>query len=102
MRRFGRHSQPVIRQHGRLPGRKRESSDLVRRDSRWPLITAAQRHVYIQSPFFILDESLMVALQGAARAGVEVKIMLAPTGPDGGFAYRTGVTYAENIAAALH
>jgi cardiolipin synthase len=70
------------------------------RDLYFALITAAQRHVYIQSPFFILDESLVVALRGAARAGVDVKVMLAPTGPDGGFAYRAGFTYAENIASA--
>jgi cardiolipin synthase len=70
------------------------------RDLYFGLITAAQRHIYIQSPFFIPDESLVVALRGVARAGVEVKIMLAPDGPDGGFAYRAGVTYAENIAAA--
>jgi cardiolipin synthase len=70
------------------------------RDLYFALITAAQHHIYIQSPFFILDDSLIVALHGAARTGVDVKIMLAPTGPDGSFAYRAGVTYAENIAKA--
>jgi cardiolipin synthase len=64
------------------------------------MITAAQHHVYIQSPFFILDESLAEALSGAARAGIDVKVMLAPTGPDGEFAYRAGFTYAENMAQA--
>ncbi|MCL4295635.1 MAG: cardiolipin synthase [Anaerolineae bacterium] len=77
-------------------------------DSQWKairqlyfaMITAAQHHVYIQSPFFILDESLAEALSGAARAGIDVKIMLAPNGPDGYFAYRAGFTYAANMAAA--
>jgi cardiolipin synthase len=64
------------------------------------MITAAQNHIYIQSPFFILDESLSEALSGAARAGIEVLVMLAPDGPDGGFAYRAGFTYAENMAKA--
>ncbi|MCL4299140.1 MAG: cardiolipin synthase [Anaerolineae bacterium] len=70
------------------------------RDLYFALITAAQRHIYIQSPFFILDESLIVALNGAARTGVDVKIMLAPAGPDSSFPYQAGVTYAENIAKA--
>jgi cardiolipin synthase A/B len=41
-----------------------------------------------------------VALRGAALTGVDVKIMLAPKGPGGGFSYRVGLTYAENIARA--
>jgi cardiolipin synthase len=70
------------------------------RDLYFALITAAQHHVYIQSPFFILDDSLVVALNGAAQAGVDVKIMLAPTGPGEPFSYRAGVTYAANLAKA--
>lgn len=77
-------------------------------DSQWKairqlyfaMITAAQHHIYIQSPFFILDESLAEALSGAARAGIDVKVMLAPDGPDGHFAYRAGFTFAANMAAA--
>jgi cardiolipin synthase len=77
-------------------------------DSQWKairqlyfaMITSAQHHVYIQSPFFILDDSLAEALSGAARAGIEVKVMLAPDGPGGYFAYRAGFTYAANMAAA--
>jgi cardiolipin synthase len=64
------------------------------------MITAAQHHIYIQSPFFIPDDSLAEALSGAARSGIDVKIMLAPDGPDGYFAYRAGFTYAENMAEA--
>jgi cardiolipin synthase len=64
------------------------------------MITAAENHVYIQSPFFILDDGLAEALSGAARSGIDVKVMLAPDGPDGGFAYRAGYTYAQNMAEA--
>jgi cardiolipin synthase len=70
------------------------------RDLYFALITAAQRHIYIQSPFFILDDSLVVALSGAARTGVDVKIMVAPAGPDNSFPYWAGFTYAVNIAKA--
>lgn len=77
-------------------------------DSQWKairqlyfaMITAAQHHIYIQSPFFILDDSLAEALSGAARTGIDVKVMLAPDGPDGYFAYRAGFTYAANMAEA--
>jgi cardiolipin synthase A/B len=64
------------------------------------LITAAQDHIYIQSPFFILDEGLLEALSGAARAGVDVKIMIAPKGGGGDFPYWAGYTFAENVAEA--
>jgi cardiolipin synthase len=64
------------------------------------LVNGAQDHIYIQSPFFILDDGLAEAIASAARAGIEVKAMVAPDGPDGGFAYRAGFTYAENMAKA--
>lgn len=64
------------------------------------LITAAQHQIYIQSPFFILDASLAEAIAGAARSGVEVKIMLAPCGPGINAPYQAGLTYAANMAEA--
>lgn len=70
------------------------------RSTYFGLITAAQDHIYIQSPFFILDEGLREALAGAARAGVDVKIMLAPCGEGGDFPYWAGYTFAENVAEA--
>jgi cardiolipin synthase len=95
---------PVTEPQGYLPLQIVNSGP----DSQWSairhlyfaLITAAQHHIYIQTPFFILDDSLAVALSGAARTGIEVKVMLAPDGPDGGFAYRAGYTYAQNMAKA--
>ena len=62
------------------------------------LVNGATDHIYIQSPFFILDSGLAEAFSSAARSGVEVKIMLAPAGPDMPIAYRAGHTYAENMA----
>ncbi|MFN8492960.1 MAG: cardiolipin synthase [Caldilineaceae bacterium] len=70
------------------------------RELYFALITGAQKHVYIQSPFFILDQGLAEALAGAARSGVDVKIMIAPKGPGFNFPYRAGFTYAENMAEA--
>ena len=37
---------------------------------------AAQRRVYLRSPYFVLGASLAEALKAAALAGVEVKVML--------------------------
>lgn len=67
------------------------------------MITSAKHHVYIQSPFFILDESLTEALKAAALAGVEVKIMLAPHGcGDNPSPYWAAATYIlEAIAAGV-
>ena len=53
-------------------------------DSQWAgirqlyffMIVAAQRHVYLQSPYFILDASIAEALKSAALSGVDVKVML--------------------------
>ncbi len=42
------------------------------------MITTANSHVYIQSPFFVLDPGITDALQAAALSGVDVRIMLAP------------------------
>jgi cardiolipin synthase len=53
-------------------------------DSQWAsirqlyafMIVCAQRHVVIQSPYFVLDASIAEALRSAALAGVDVKVML--------------------------
>jgi cardiolipin synthase len=58
-------------------------------DSQWEairqlyafMITTAQRHVYLQSPYFILDATVAEALQMAALAGTDVKVMLNAPGP---------------------
>jgi cardiolipin synthase A/B len=53
-------------------------------DSQWAairqlyfsMIVTAQRHVFLQSPYFIPDASIAEALKSAALSGVEVKVML--------------------------
>lgn len=65
------------------------------------MITAATHHVYIQSPFFILDASLAEALKAAAMAGVDVKIMLAPQGGgDNPVPYWAAYTYMLDMMSA--
>ena len=40
------------------------------------MIVRAQRHVFLQSPYFILDASIAEALKSAALSGVDVRVML--------------------------
>jgi cardiolipin synthase len=77
-------------------------------DSRWEairqsylaMIGLANRHVYIQSPFLILDTSVAEALKTAALAGLDVRVMIAPRGAEFSPAYRAGFTYAADMARA--
>lgn len=95
---------PVEKSDGYLPVQVVNSGP----DSEWQairqlyffLILTAETHVYIQSPFFIPDESITEALKAAALSGVEVKVMLAPKGAGEGLAYRAGRTYVAAMARA--
>ena len=77
-------------------------------DSQWQairqlyffMILAAERHVYLQSPFFIVDTSVAEALKAAALAGVDVKVMLAPRGAGNQTPYWAANTYIKEMAEA--
>ena len=77
-------------------------------DSQWEAIrhcylamfAMAHDHVYIQSPFLILDTSLAEAMKTAALGGIDVRVMIAPRGAELSPAYRAGFTYAADMARA--
>jgi len=77
-------------------------------DSRWEairqsylaMIALARRHIYLQSPFLILDLSVAEALKTAALSGLDVRVMIAPGGAEWSPAYRAGRTYAAEMARA--
>lgn len=77
-------------------------------DSQWQaikqlyffMILAAERHVYLQSPFFIVDASVAEALKAAALAGVDVKIMIAPRGAGNQIPYWAANTYIKEMSEA--
>lgn len=50
------------------------------------MINKAQRYIYIQTPYFVPDESILEALKIAAVSGIEVRIMI-PSMPDHLFVY---------------
>lgn len=63
------------------------------------MVTSAQKFVYIQSPFFVLDQSLAAGLKSAAMSGVDVRIMVAPFGADDNPApYWASYTYMLDMA----
>jgi cardiolipin synthase A/B len=64
------------------------------------MITNAQERILLQSPFFILDESIAEALKTACLAGIDVRIMLTPRGGMYQVPYRAGFTFCDDVARA--
>lgn len=56
------------------------------RDNVLKLIMKAQRYIYIQTPYFVPDDTILDALKIAALSGIEIKIMI-PDKPDHFFIY---------------
>jgi len=77
-------------------------------DSQWAairqlyflMIMSAEEKFYMQSPFFIPDESIMEALKAAALAGVDVQLMFTPRGSTYQIPYRAAHTYFKDVVAA--
>jgi cardiolipin synthase len=77
-------------------------------DSQWAairqlyflMILAAKKHVYIQSPFFIPNDSISEALKAAALSGVEIKIMCTPRGSLYSLPYWAANTYFADMVRA--
>ena len=77
-------------------------------DSQWgairqlyfSMIAAAEEKIFVQSPFFIPDESVSEALKAAALSGVDVKMMFAPRGTTYTVPYWAANTYFQEMAEA--
>lgn len=63
------------------------------------MILSAKDYIYMQTPYFIPDESLMDALRIAALSGVKVKIMI-PNKPDHPFVYWATLSYIGELLEA--
>lgn len=76
-------------------------------DSQWAsihqgyfkMITRAEEKVYIQTPYFVPDDSLAEALKVAALGGVDVRIMI-PAMPDHPFVYWASTSYIGDLLEA--
>lgn len=63
------------------------------------LISNAKKYVYIQSPYFIPDESFFDAIRIAALSGIDVRIMI-PNKPDHMFVYWATYSYVGPLVEA--
>ncbi len=63
------------------------------------LISMAKDHIYLQTPYFIPDDSIWDALRIAARSGVDVRIMI-PCMPDHPFVYWATYSYIGDMIDA--
>lgn len=63
------------------------------------LIHSAKDHVYITTPYFIPDDSILDALKIAARSGIDVRIMV-PCKPDHPFVYWATYSYIGDMIDA--
>ena len=77
-------------------------------DSQWKairqlyflMIMSAEKKLYMQSPFFIPDESILEALKATALAGVDVQLMFTPRGSTYQIPYRAAHTYFKDVVKA--
>ena len=60
------------------------------------MITSAKKSIYIQTPYFVPDESILEVMKMAAQSGVEVNIMI-PCMPDHIFVYWATYSYVGEI-----
>ncbi|RXZ83546.1 cardiolipin synthase [Paenibacillaceae bacterium] len=63
------------------------------------MIYAAKRSIYLQTPYFIPDDSLLTALKLAAVSGVDVKVMM-PVKPDHKLVYWASASYLGELLAS--
>lgn len=60
------------------------------------MINAARKYIFIQTPYFIPDQSIMEAIRLAVRSGVDVRIMI-PNKPDHPFVYWATFSYVGEL-----
>lgn len=60
------------------------------------MITSAERNIYIQTPYFVPDASILESLKMAAQCGVDVRVMI-PCRPDHPFVYWATYAYAGEL-----
>ena len=76
-----------------------DSDGAVIKNNYLRLIHKARHHIYIQTPYFIPDDSVKDALYIAAQSGVDVRIMV-PCKPDHPFVYWATYSYLGDMIEA--
>jgi cardiolipin synthase len=62
-------------------------------------ITRAKKHIYIASPYFIPNESILTALKTASLSGIDVKLIL-PGKSDSTVVYWSSLSYVSELVDA--
>jgi cardiolipin synthase len=60
------------------------------------MISEADKSIYIQTPYFVPDDSLFESLRIAALSGIDVRIMI-PAMPDHPFVYWAALSYLGDL-----
>ena len=76
-------------------------------DTKWPsirdgyikMINEANKSIYIQTPYFVPDDSIFEMLKIAALSGIDVRIMI-PANPDHPFVYWAALSYLGELINA--
>ena len=69
------------------------------KDSYVKMCTSAKEYLYIQSPYFVPDQTLLDAIRMAAQSGIDVRLML-PGLPDKKYVYNVAMSYIEELLDA--
>ena len=73
-----------------------ENDDKKIEDTYIKMINLAKKSIYIQTPYFIPDETFMKALELAQKSGVDIHIML-PKKPDKKMVYYVTLSYVKRL-----
>lgn len=63
------------------------------------IINHAEKYIFIQTPYFIPDDSILDSIRVAALSGVDVRIMI-PNKPDHPFVYWATLSYVRELMEA--
>lgn len=69
------------------------------KDSYFKIITSASKYVYIETPYFIPDESILQAIKIASLSGIDVKIII-PGQADHIIVFYASLSYVEELINA--
>lgn len=76
-----------------------DSRNPLIRDNYLELFHKARHHIYIQTPYFVPDDTVLTALKIAAQSGVDVRLMI-PCKPDHPFVYWATYSYVGDMIEA--
>lgn len=60
------------------------------------MISSAEKSIYIQTPYFVPDETILESIKMASQSGIDVRVMI-PCMPDHAFVYWATYSYISEI-----